>query len=129
MVKTDGSNGEIVRQEHGYFGRGNKAASGNGNARRMQHFRRLFLDAIDPETIPALARRLQEEALQGDRDAMKLLFDYVMGKPSQAVELTGEDGAPLGLGLDLSRLADDELDQLRNIAAKLTLDAGLPAPD
>ncbi len=96
-VNTDGSNGDIVRREHGYFGRGNKAAAGNGNARRMQEYRRMFLDAIHPETIPTLARRLQAEALQGDKDAMKLLFDYVMGKPSQAVELTGADGSPLGV--------------------------------
>src|SRR5688572_1834049 len=63
-VKTDGPYGGFARNDHGHFGRGNKAAAGNGNARRMQEYRRQFLEAIHEGTIPALARKLQHDALK-----------------------------------------------------------------
>jgi hypothetical protein len=98
-VKTVGSNGDCPRREHGYFGPGNKAAAGNGNARRMQEFRRRFLEAVDPETIPKLVEQLSAAALGGDFDATKLLLEYTVGKPSQALELSGPEGEPLGLNV------------------------------
>lgn len=79
------------------FAKGNRMGRGNPNARRIHELRVKFLDAIHPDTIPALARQLQAAALRGDMDATKLLFDYCLGKPSQAVELSGPDGEPLGL--------------------------------
>lgn len=87
------------RGPRGHFAPGNKLASGNPNAKRMHELRRQFLEAIADGTIAALAKKLQVAALQGDMDATKLLFDYTLGRPSQAVELTGADGEPLGLNI------------------------------
>ena len=36
-------------------------------------------------------------ALEGDLEATKLLLGYALGRPQQAVELTGADGEPLGV--------------------------------
>src|SRR4051812_39777313 len=98
-VNTVGSNGDAARREHGYFGPGNKAAAGNGNARRMQEFRRMFLEAVEPGTIPKLVEQLTAAAEGGDFDAIKLLLEYTVGKPSQAVELSGPEGEPLGMNV------------------------------
>jgi hypothetical protein len=123
-VRTDGPYGGVARNEHGHFGRGNKAAAGNGNARRMQEYRRQFLEAINPATIPALARKLQVDAIKGDYDALRILLDYTLGKPSQAVELSGPDGEALGVNFHqvtaivLEALADDPARRIE-VAAKL----------
>lgn len=97
-VKTDAYR-PPERGPRGHFAAGNKLASGNPRAKRMYELRRQFLDAIADGTIAALAKKLQVLALQGDMDATKLLFDYTLGRPSQAVELSGPDGEPLGLNI------------------------------
>ena len=45
-----------------------------------------FLEAIHEGTIPALAKKLQVAALEGDLEATRLLLGYALGKPTQAVE-------------------------------------------
>ena len=80
----------------GKFAPGNRFGKGNPTAIRMREHRMQFLEAIAEGTIPALAKRLQVAALKGDEFAVKVLLDYCLGKPQQAVELTGADGAPLG---------------------------------
>jgi hypothetical protein len=124
-ARTDGSYGGMARKEHGHFGPGNKAAAGNGNARKMQEYRRQFLEAIHADTIPMLARKLQYDALKsGDEFAIRTLLDYCLGKPAQAVELTGADGEPLGVNFHqvtaivLDALADDPARRIE-VAAKL----------
>ena len=83
-----------------------------------------FLDAIHPETITAVAKKLQVQALSGDMDAIKLLLDYTLGKPQQAVALTDGDGGPLGVNFHavtaivLNALADDPAKRLE-VAARL----------
>lgn len=79
------------------FAAGNKYGKGNPTAVRMSEHRIQFLDAVHEGTIPALVRKLQVDALKGDEFAVKMLFDYCLGKPSQAVELSGPDGESLGV--------------------------------
>jgi hypothetical protein len=83
-----------------------------------------FLNAIDPRTLPALARRLQAQALRGDMDSIKLLIDHTLGRPAQAVALTGADGESLGFNFHavtavvLDALADDPARRIE-VAARL----------
>jgi hypothetical protein len=79
------------------FEKGNKFGRGNPLARRQHEHRMQFLDAVHPETIPALARKLQHDALKGDEFAVRVLLDYCLAKPAQAVELSGPDGTELGI--------------------------------
>lgn len=83
----------------GKFAPGNRFGKGNPNARRMHELRQQFLDALDAGTVPALAQRLRSDALEGSEFAIKLLLEYAIGKPSQAVELSGPDGESLGLNI------------------------------
>lgn len=96
----DGSYRASDRGPRGQFAPGNKLAAGNRQARRQHEHRMQFLDAIAEGTIPALARQIQVKALQGDLDCMKILLDYTLGKPAQAVALTDSDGGPLGVNFN-----------------------------
>lgn len=43
-----------------------------------------------------------------DRNAIEYLINRVMGKPTEPIELTGADGAPIEMSI--RKLTDDELD-------------------
>jgi hypothetical protein len=62
----------------------------------MHELRRELLDAVEPGTIKAVVERLSELAKGGDIAASKLLLDHCVGRPTQAIELSGPDGQPLG---------------------------------
>jgi hypothetical protein len=38
---------------------------------------------------------IMEKALSGDMNAAKLIWEYMDGKPTQALEHSGKDGGPL----------------------------------
>jgi hypothetical protein len=50
--------------------------------------------------------------------ASEVLLSYWVGKPTQAVEVSGPDGEPLHSGTDLSRLTSEELHMMTAIMAK-----------
>ena len=76
------------RTAEGRFAVGNAGGTGNPLAKRMYRMRAELLAAVAPETIRAAAQKLGEQAAEGDIAAMKLLFEYVVGRPPQAIELT-----------------------------------------
>jgi hypothetical protein len=90
----------------------------------MAELRGQFLSAIHPETIPALARKLQHDALKGDEFAVTTLLSYTLGRPQQAVAVTDGEGGPLGFNFHqvtavvLDALADDPARRIE-VAAKL----------
>jgi hypothetical protein len=59
--------------------------------------RRAWLAAATPERVEALADKLFELALTGDVQAARVWLEHVIGKPLQAVEVSGPDRAPLKL--------------------------------
>jgi hypothetical protein len=91
-TETNGSNG---RRTDGTFAVGNRGGPGNPHSRRMHELRRELLDAVEPGTIKAVVDKLSELAKGGDIPAAKLLLDHAIGRPTQAIELSGPDGAPL----------------------------------
>jgi hypothetical protein len=93
-----GCNGD-GRAEGGRFGPGNKIARGNPNNRRMYELRQKLLGAVTPEAMEAIGKKLVIATLKGDLDATKVLLAYTIGRPPQAVELSGPEGEPLGVGL------------------------------
>ena len=54
----------------------------------------------------------------GDAQMTKLASEYRWGKPVTMVELSGPDGEPLGSKIDLSKLSDDDVERLQQIASK-----------
>jgi hypothetical protein len=115
------SNGEAGRapadghDAGGRFTRGNKAACGNPNARRMAALRAQLLEAVGEEGVRRVALALVKHVEAGDLEAGKLLLRYCVGPPLK--------------GADPDRLDADEVDKARGIplAAVLKTDAVTPA--
>jgi hypothetical protein len=79
-----------------WFKPGNQLARGNPNAVRMFELRRTLLGAVDPGQLVTAFKKLEGMAVNGDLNAMRLYFEYSIGKPTQAVELSGPGGESIG---------------------------------
>jgi hypothetical protein len=85
------------RHVNGRFAPGNQAAVGNPGNTRMKELRRALLECATEEKVKAVEESLHELAVGGDVAAAKVWLDHVVGKPVQAVKLSGPDGAALDL--------------------------------
>jgi hypothetical protein len=85
------------RESNGRFTVGNKAAVGNPFARQVATRRKALLDALTPEDIAAVGRKLLGQALGGDVAASKVLLSYAIGKPQPAPDPDRLDHDELGL--------------------------------
>jgi hypothetical protein len=103
MSDTTVSLGPGGRTAGGRFAAGNKFSLGNANARRMHELRRALLESATPEAVREVGLKLVELARAGDVQAARLWLEHCCGKPVQAVELSGPDGAPLGGDLETLR--------------------------
>ena len=87
----------MQRDDKGRFVRGNKASPGRPPKEREIKFYELTLSAVsdtDWEDIVCTAVRL---AKRGDAQARKWLSDYLIGVPSQSLELSGKNSGPIEL--------------------------------
>jgi hypothetical protein len=80
------------RDIDGRFAAGNKLSLGNAGNRRQRELRTALVEAATPEKVRAVEESLHEVAVGGDVAAAKVWLDHVVGKPVQAVELSGPDG-------------------------------------
>jgi hypothetical protein len=115
------------RGADGRFTPGNKAAAGNPFHRAVAARRKALLEAIGPEDVAAVARKLRDMALAGDVPAAKVLLSYVVGRPAEAVDPDRVDVDEVNLLMespDLRKLLGDARDRLpAGVAARLA--AGL----
>jgi hypothetical protein len=74
------------RQANGQFAKGNQFGPGNPFARKCAAFRAALMDAVTEQDIQDIAVKLRDDAKAGDKAAVKLLFQYVIGKPQPAVD-------------------------------------------
>lgn len=87
---------------------GRSGPPGNTNGRKARLFEQAFIRAIkardlsagDGETLRRIADKLLDLALSGDVQAFNASRDTVDGKPTQAMEHSGADGAPLRLVIE-----------------------------
>src|SRR5262249_20282394 len=77
--------GSDGRGANGRFTAGNPGGPGNPFARRVAQLRSILMQAVKPEDLVAIVRKLVERAKAGDVAAAKLLLAYVLGKPAPAV--------------------------------------------
>ncbi len=76
------------RDTRGRFTSGHRAPGpGNPFAKRVAELRKALLDAVTPEDIDAIARKLVEKAKAGDVVAVKELLDRCIGKAPAPVVL------------------------------------------
>src|SRR5438309_718824 len=74
------------RAADGRFAPGNKFGPGNPFARKCATFRAALMEAVTEQDIKDIAVKLRDDAKAGDKAAVKLLFQYVIGKPQPAVD-------------------------------------------
>ena len=90
------------RDGKGMFGKGNKG--GGRKSKGLMEFR-AAVERIESEfDADCIARALVVSALGGDMAAMRLLLEYKLGKPRQALEITGN--------LGVSSMTDAELEAI-----------------
>lgn len=79
-ISTERStNGGSRRGANGRFAKGNPGGPGNPQIQRVQRLRITLLNAITPEDIQAIARRLIQQAKKGSVAAAKIIFERGMG--------------------------------------------------
>jgi len=78
---TSGSGG---RDRMGKFAPGNAFSKGNPHARRVAALRSALLDAVSEDDMRAVIAKVVEHAKQGDVMAARVLFERVLGKPTEA---------------------------------------------
>jgi hypothetical protein len=74
------------RDAQGRFTKGNKGGPGNPFARKVAELRRTLVNFVTEDDMKHVAFVLKEKAMGGDLAAIKLLFQYVLGKPTQTVD-------------------------------------------
>ena len=85
------------RTQDGRFASGNAISQGNLGNKRMKELRRALLDCATEVKVKAVEESLHELAVGGAVAAAKVWLDHVVGKPLQAVEVSGPDGQALGM--------------------------------
>jgi hypothetical protein len=83
---TPSPNGANGRQPNGRFAPGNAGGPGNPFARRVATLRSALLEAITPEDVTEIVRKLVEMAKAGDIAAAREVLTRVIGKPADAVD-------------------------------------------
>jgi hypothetical protein len=74
------------RNHKGQFTKGNPGGPGNPFARQVAELRKALLGAVTPTILRAIADELVAQALGGKLEAIKLLFQYVLGQPTEMTD-------------------------------------------
>jgi hypothetical protein len=89
----------------GQFLNGNKIGLGNVNARRMHELRKEILAATSPELVIAVWEKISRQALDGCTTSQKMFMEYTLGRPTQAIEISGDQGGPINLQALVARIS------------------------
>jgi len=71
------------RDEQGKFVKGNKCARGNPFAKKVAALRAALLQAITPQDVKSIIKKLIKQARSGDLAAAKEVFDRAVGRPTE----------------------------------------------
>jgi hypothetical protein len=74
------------RAPKGRFRLGNKGGPGNPFARQVAEIRKLLLNTVPGERLANIVLAMVDKAEAGDVAAAKLVLQYTVGKPAEAVE-------------------------------------------
>ena len=83
-----------VRDERGRYLPGNPGGPGNPHSRRVNELRVALLDAVTPDDIRQVVRRLITLAQGGDVAAARLLFDRCLGREDLQVIIEQAPASP-----------------------------------
>jgi hypothetical protein len=74
------------RESNGRFAKGNRGGCGNPFARQVAAFRACLINSVTQDDFRAIVEQLLEMAKDGEIQAIKLLFSYLLGMPKPVVE-------------------------------------------
>jgi hypothetical protein len=86
MPETETNQAKEGRDKQGRFAKGNKGGPGNPFPRKIAMLRQTLVNFVTEEDMKHIAFVLKMKAESGDIQAMKLLFLYVIGKPTDVVD-------------------------------------------
>ena len=104
------------RESNGRFAKNNRGGPGNPFARQVAAFRACLINSVTEDDFKAIVFRLVERAKNGNLQAIKLVFAYLLGTPKPVVE-------PDELDLNEMHLAHQEA-----LAAETLQEAQLARP-
>src|SRR5437867_2627409 len=111
-----------VRDASGRFVKGNPGGPGNPFARRVAALRRALINFVTVDDMKHVAFILKEKAMGGDLVAIKLLFQYILGKPAETVD-------PDRLDIEEAKLQDEHYEAVGEPAMLAELYAGTAADE
>jgi hypothetical protein len=91
------ANSKTSRDGKGRFGKGNPGGPGNPHSKRIAQLRKLLLEQLGDDDLQVIAGKLIELAKEGELAAIKLLFQYTLGKPgsfSDFADFLDEEESP-----------------------------------
>jgi hypothetical protein len=100
-------NGANGRDARGRFTKGNPGGPGNPFARRLGALRRALCETVTEDDVQAIVRQLLQRARDGDVAAIKVLFAYVIGRPTDAVDPDRLDAREWEMYRDYAARGDD----------------------
>ena len=72
------------RDSSGRFRKGNTGGPGNPFARQVSLLRKALIACVTAEQIQAIAQAMVAKAIEGNVQAAKLVYSYILGKPTDA---------------------------------------------
>lgn len=89
-MADEAGNGEYARDAKGHFLKGNKGGPGYPGAARVFEFRKAIQDAVEPEVAAGIIRKAAAMALGGNIEAMRLVLERLVGRPTEHVIVEGD---------------------------------------
>ena len=91
----------IERDKRGRFAAGNGGGPGRPKREREVEYYRVMEMSVTLADWRAIVTKAVEQAKRGDAVARKWIADYLIGTPPQRHELTGADGDPLKVNVNV----------------------------
>lgn len=112
----------VVRDENGRFVKGAVAnPRGRPPRKREERYYEVTIEAVTFDQWRDIVKKAAQQALDGDDKARKFLADYLIGEPEKTIELSGY--LQSDVGIDISKLTDEDLDALLAIAGRASRSA------
>jgi hypothetical protein len=104
-VATRSINKSANFKDNGDFAKGNQISVGNRGNYHPRALKQRYIEETSYKDVKELMDDLYRRALRdGDIAAARTWLQYVIGKPTAHVEVTGSGGDPISLGLILAAI-------------------------
>ena len=84
------------------FQKGHKLSKGNPVVRQQAELRRLLIDDFKNGELDQVRKTLMEKAIGGDVQAIKLIYAYLMGQPTETMNLNAQHTFTAAVAMDAS---------------------------